>query len=515
MTTTLKSYVCGQWFTGTGKMAQLHNPTTEEVVAETSTEGINFQEALAHARDKGGAALRAMTFAQRGELLMAMSKAIHEYREELLDLAALNGGNTRGDGKFDIDGATGTLAFYAKLGEKLGDRKTLNDGDEIRLSKNPRWVGRHVYKPLHGVAILINAFNFPAWGFAEKAATAILAGMPIVNKPATSTSLVAARISEILVESGVVPEGVFTSICGSAGDMLEHVQWQDVVAFTGSSDTGLKIRSMKSILENNVRVNVEADSLNAAVLGADVDSDDDVYDLFLREVTRDITQKAGQKCTATRRIFVPQDAVESVVEDLKGQLEAMKSGAPTVKGVKTGPLATAQQLQDAQAGLARLAECTETVLGGSRGELEGIDNDKGYFLSPTLLVAKDGEAPELHDREVFGPVATIIPYDGSVEHAARLLEKGRGSLVSSIYSDKAAFLLGMADSASAFLGRMHLANSKIAEHSAGPGTVLPQLMHGGPGRAGGGQELGGLSGLRFYMQRTALQGFSPLLEKLN
>lgn len=515
MSTTLKSYVCGKWFTGTGKMAQLHNPTTEEVVAETSTEGINFPEALAYAREKGTSALRDMTFAQRGQLLMAMSKAIHEYREELLDLAAQNGGNTRGDGKFDIDGATGTLAFYAKLGEKLGDKKVLHDGDEIRLSKNPRWVGRHVYTPRQGVAILINAFNFPAWGFAEKAATAILAGMPVVNKPATSTALVAARIAEILVESGVMPEGVFTSICGSAGDMLEHVGWQDVIAFTGSSDTGLKIRSMKAVLENNVRVNVEADSLNAAVLGPDVEQEADVYDLFLREVVRDMTQKAGQKCTAIRRIFVPHHCVDSVVADLIDQLKASRSGSPTTKGVKTGPLATAQQLRDAQEGIARLSECTTTALGGSRGELDGIENDKGYFLSPTLLVATNADAPELHDREVFGPVATVIPYDGSVEEASRLLSKGQGSLVSSVYSDKPKFLLEMAHSASAYLGRMHLANSKIAEHSAGPGTVLPQLMHGGPGRAGGGQELGGLSGLHFYMQRTAIQGFSPLLEKLN
>ncbi len=515
MTTTLKSYVCGQWFTGTGAMAHLHNPTTEEVIAQTSTQGINFPEALSYARNKGGAALREMTFAQRGALLMAMSKAIHEYREELLDLAALNGGNTRGDGKFDIDGATGTLAFYAKLGEKLGERKTLDDEDEIRLTKNPRWVGRHIYKPLQGVAILINAFNFPAWGFAEKAATAILAGMPVINKPATSTALVAARISEILVESQVLPDGVFSSICGSAGDMLDHVNWQDAIAFTGSSQTGLKIRSMQSVLENNVRVNVEADSLNAAVLGPDVTPENEVYDLFLQEIVRDMTQKAGQKCTAIRRIFVPQDSVDTVVEDLKNQLMQMRSGAPTLKGVKTGPLATAQQLEDAHLGLERLAKCTNTILGGTRGELEGINNDKGYFLSPTLLLAQDGDSPELHDREVFGPVATVIPYDGSVEDASRLLAKGQGSLVSSIYSDAPKFLLAMAQSSSCFLGRMHLANSKIAEHSVGPGTVLPQLMHGGPGRAGGGQELGGLSGIKFYMQRTAVQGFSPLLEKLD
>ena len=514
MTTTLKSFVCGQWFTGTGTPAKLFNPVTEEVIAETSTAGINFPEALAFARTKGGPALRKMTFAKRGELLMAMSKAIHAHREELLDLAAQNGGNTRGDGKFDIDGATGTLAFYANLGKELGDRHTLPDGDPILLTRNPRWVGRHVLSPRHGVAILINAFNFPAWGFAEKAATAILAGMPVVNKPATSTALVAARIAEILVESKVMPEGSFTSVCGSAGDMLDHVGWQDVVSFTGSSHTGLTIRSNKAILENNVRVNVEADSLNAAILGPDLDSDSDTYDLFLKEVSRDMTQKAGQKCTATRRIFVPSDSIEQVGEDLVEQLKRIKAGEPTLKGVKTGPLATKGQLEDAMAGLKRVAECTTTLCGGERGTLEGINHDRGYFLSPTLLLASDATTAELHDREIFGPVAILIPYNGTVEEAASLIELGRGSLVSSVYSDKSSFLINLAQAIGPFLGRLHLASSKIAEHSIGPGTVLPQLMHGGPGRAGGGQELGGTRGLEFYMQRTAVQGYAPLLEKL-
>lgn len=514
MTTTLKSFVCGQWYTGTGTPAKLYNPVTEEVVAETSTAGINFSEALAFARTRGGASLREMTFAQRGELLMAMSKAIHAHREELLDLAAQNGGNTRGDGKFDIDGATGTLAFYAGLGKELGDRRTLNDGDPLLLTRNPRWVGRHVFGSRHGVAILINAFNFPAWGFAEKAATALLAGMPVVNKPATSTALVAARVAEILVDAKIMPEGSFTSVCGSAGDILDHVTWQDVVAFTGSSQTGLTIRSNKAILENNVRVNVEADSLNAAILGPDVDADSETYDLFLKEVTRDMTQKAGQKCTAIRRIFVPEDSIARVGEDLISGLKGIKTGAPTEKGVKTGPLATRGQLEDAMAGLRRVAECTTTLFGGDRGSLVGIPDDRGYFLSPTLLLASNADAPEIHDREIFGPVATLIPYDGTATHAAALIERGQGSLVSSVYSDKSPFLLTLAHTIGPFLGRLHLASAKIAEHSVGPGTVLPQLMHGGPGRAGGGQELGGRSGLFFYMQRTAVQGYAPLLEKL-
>ena len=516
MTQILKSYVCGAWFEGEGKKAQLKNPTTEETLAETSTAGINFAEALDFARSRGGEALRAMTFAERGAMLMAMSKAIHEYREELLDLAEQNGGNTRSDAKFDIDGATGTLAFYAKLGEKMGDKKVLADGDAIQLTRNPRWVGQHVYTPRRGVAVLINAFNFPAWGFAEKAACALLAGMPVINKPATSTSLVAARITEILVESGVMPEGTYSAVTGSAGDMLDHVGWQDVIAFTGSSDTGLFIRSRENILKHNVRVNVEADSLNAAVLGADLNRESETYDLFLQEAVRDMTQKAGQKCTAIRRILVPKDMLDEVREDLINELSGIRAGNPTEKGVRVGPLATEGQLRDAKEGLERLSGCTKMVYGdGGRGNLTGIDHDKGYFMSPVLLEAEDARSAAIHDREIFGPVSTILPYDGTAEEAAELLGMGQGSLVSSIYSDKSGFALEMVERVGAFNGRLHLASKKMVELSAGPGTVLPTLMHGGPGRAGGGEELGGERGLAFYMQRTAVQGYQPLLEKLS
>jgi oxepin-CoA hydrolase/3-oxo-5,6-dehydrosuberyl-CoA semialdehyde dehydrogenase len=265
MTTCIRSYVCATWVTGTGEKSPLYNPTTEAVVAETSTEGVDFKETLAFARNEGGPALRAMTFAERGEMLVNVAKAIHEYREELIDLAIENGGNTRSDAKFDIDGATGTLSYYGKLGQKLGAEKVLNDGDAIQLTRNPRWVGQHLYTPLRGAAIHINAFNFPAWGMMEKAACALLAGMPVVTKPATSTTLVAYRMAEIAIESGLLPKGSFSFIGGSPGDLLDHADWQDVIAFTGSSDTGLMIRSRENILKHNVRVNVEADSLNAAV----------------------------------------------------------------------------------------------------------------------------------------------------------------------------------------------------------------------------------------------------------
>ena len=516
MTTVLRSYVEGKWVEGSGDFATLVNPTTEEPMARTSTRGLDFARALAYARDVGGPALRALGFAARAELLGKMSKVIHEHREALLDLAVQNGGNTRGDGKFDLDGATATLSYYAKLGASLGDGRLLADGPVEQIGRSPRLVGRHVLAPRQGAAVLINAFNFPAWGFAEKAACALLAGMPVVTKPATSTALVAARVTELLVEAEVMPPGALTFVCGGAGDLLDHLDWQDVVAFTGSADTALAIRGHRRILERGVRVNVEADSINAAVLGPDVSAGDDLYELFLAEVSRDVTQKAGQKCTAIRRILVPQDALASARDDLRAQIAAIKVGDPGLKEVKVGPLATAAQLRDVQAEVAALREEADVVLGGGeRGALTGVQGERGFFMAPTLLEARDPDRAErVHGREAFGPVATLMAYDGTAAAAVRLLGRGRGSLVSSLYTDDNDLGREVVEHSAAFLGRIHLAGTKVAEHSPGPGTVLPMMVHGGPGRAGGGEELGGLRGLHFYMQRTAVQGYAPLLDKL-
>ena len=512
----LKSYLGGQWVEGDDAVSELFNPTTEELLATTSNGGFDFAEALKHARNVGGPALRAMTFAQRAELLGAVSKAVHEKREELLDIATQNAGNTRGDAKFDIDGATATLSYYAKFGAKLAAEHLLADADTIQLSRSPRLVGRHFYAPRHGVAVFINAFNFPAWGFAEKAATALLAGMPVLTKAAGSTALVAHRMAEVIVDAKILPEGVVSFLFGGAGDLLDHLDWQDVVAFTGSSATGLKIRGHQNVLQKGVRVNVEADSLNAAVLGPDLDRDSDAYDLFLREAVRDMTQKSGQKCTAIRRIFVPQDKLAEVRQDLCDQLAAIKTGDPNLREVTVGPLATAQQLRDVKGELDKLLSVAKAVYGdGGRGALTNIDNEKGYFMSPTLLEAENAEAASpIHSREVFGPVATLMPYSGDADDACALLTAGGGSLVSSVYSDDADFAEKMVRGASASLGRIHLGSSKVAEHSPGPGTVLPMQTHGGPGRAGGGEELGGERGMHFYMQRTAVQGFAPIIEKL-
>ncbi len=512
---TLRSHVSGAFAAGQGTPRPLFNPTTGEPVAQTSTEGLDFGGALAFARTRGGATLRAMTFAERGALILAISKAIHAHRDELLGMATLNGGNTRGDAKFDVDGATGTLAYYGKLGTELGDRRYFVEGEEpTRLAANPRFVGRHVRVPRHGVAVHINAFNFPGWGFGEKAAVALLAGMPVVCKPATSTALVTARMFEILVESGVVPEGVLSLIAGPPGDLLKHMGPQDVLAFTGSSDTGSYLRTKAGLLERGVRINVEADSLNAAVLGPDLDSDSDAWHMFIRETAKDMTQKAGQKCTAIRRIFVPRDSVAEAREHLIAEIQRTRVGDPALSEVRMGPLATEQQLRDVSAGIGKLSEHARFVYGdGGRGELVGVD-EGGYFVGPTLLEAESVDAGAVHQLEVLGPVQTVLPYDGTAAQACEAIARGTGGLVSSVYSDDKAFVGDMVMGLAPYHGRLHLGHSKIADHSPGPGTVMPQMVHGGPGRAGGGEELGAERGLDFYLQRCAVQGLKPLIAKV-
>jgi 3,4-dehydroadipyl-CoA semialdehyde dehydrogenase len=515
---TLSSYLEGRWAPEevSEHAGVLVNPCTEEPVARLSSAAHDFGSAMHFARSKGGAALRDMTFAQRADMLSKMSEAIHQHREELIDLAQINGGNTRGDAKFDIDGATATLSYYARQGAKLGEQHLLEDGDILNLSRSRRYVGRHLYCPRRGVAVLINAFNFPAWGFAEKAAAALLAGVPVLTKPASSTALVAHRIIEILVNARCVPEGALSLISGGVGYLFEHLHWQDVIAFTGSSSTARKIAGHPQVIARHVRVNVEADSLNAAVLGADLTRDSEAYELFLREAGRDLTQKAGQKCTAMRRILVPQDLLNAVREDLVEELKQHRVGDPALREVRVGPLATEQQRRSVEEGIALLSKETRCLLGGKRpGILQGIDHERGYFIAPTLFETALGDTQSaVHDVEIFGPVGTLIAYGGKATDAASILARGQGALVSSVYSDDQDFHRQMVWEAGAYVGRLHLASTKVAEHSTGPGTVLPMLLHGGPGRAGGGEELGGMRALALYMQRLAVQGFSPTIEKL-
>lgn len=503
----IESYLLGEWRAGSERVVTLENPATLEPLAECATGRFDAGAVLAHAR-RAGRRLAAMTFPERGQLLSALSKALHEEREALIEVSIANAGATRSDAKFDVDGATGTLAYYGHLAKSLPERPYLVDGEVEPLGRTARFSGVHLCVPREGVGVHVNAFNFPAWGQMEKLACAILAGVPVIEKAGTPTALVAWRVARRVVESGVLPEGAYQFIAGGVGDLLEHLGPQDALAFTGSSRTAAQLRGLSSLLERAVRVNVEADSLNAAVLAPDVDESSESYGLFLSNVVLDMTQKAGQKCTAVRRVLVPKGRIDAVREELTAALARVVAGDPSERETRLGPLASAAQREDVVAGIERLAACCEVALGGTEPPCR-----PGHFVAPTLLVARDPDTPEIHDREVFGPVATLLAYDGTPEGAVDLVRRGAGGLVCSAYSNDAdwseRFVLGAAP----WHGRVWLAGDRSAEQAAPPGTVLPQSVHGGPGRAGGGEELGGRRGLELYLQRTAVQGFGGWLEK--
>ncbi|HTJ43706.1 MAG TPA: 3,4-dehydroadipyl-CoA semialdehyde dehydrogenase [Kofleriaceae bacterium] len=510
---TLASFLAGRWQTGGGTPTVLVNPATEEPLARASSAGIDLGEAMGFARE-AGVALRAMTFAERGAILAAMAKAIHGARDELLALATANGGNTRGDAKFDVDGASGTLAYYAELGARLGGARMLADGEPIQVGRTARMGGQHVWTTRPGVAVHINAFNFPAWGLAEKAACALLAGMPVLSKPATATALVTHRLMEIL--EPIVPRGALSLLCGGAGDLIDHLRGPDVLAFTGSSDTARALRSHPRVVAESVRVNIEADSLNAAVLAPDVEPGGETWALFVADVVRDMTQKTGQKCTAIRRVLVPGDRFDDAAAALAEKLGAIVVGDPSREDVRMGPVATAAQLKDVRAGIVRLAAATTSLFGGT-GDIEvtGVPAGKGFFLGPVL---RGTDAPltcdAMNAHEIFGPVATLARYDGDPSFAMTVVARGGGGLVTSIYGDDRDWVARAVADAAGWNGRLYLGSSKMAAQSPGPGTALPALNHGGPGRAGDGGELGGDRGLHLYMQRCALEGDASVLKSL-
>lgn len=515
----LKSYLAGAWNEGQGDPIALYNPTTEAPMAELRRAG-DLSAALQYTRTVGGASLRAMSFAERGALLKRLAKLIHGHREALIEVAIANGGNTRGDAKFDIDGATAVLATYGHLASELGEAPWMLAGDAVELMRGSKIRAQHVFVPRHGAAIHINAYNFPAWGMVGKLAVSLLAGMPVLSKPATSTAALAARIAEIMVDEGELPEGAFSILVGPAGDLLDHVGPQDVIAFTGSADTGAKIRTHEAVVAKGVRVNVEADSLNAVVIGPDVEPGTELFDLAIRDCVTELTQKAGQKCTATRRILVPQARLEEIREVLVERLGdiAAKTGDPSTKEVRMGPLSTAAQLRDTKAGLDTLAGSAQRISGDpNRTEFIGSDG-KGWFLEPILFEATAEAAADpssaFHRVEVFGPVSTLLPYDGTVGAAAKIIAAGEGSLVTTVYSDDRSFVADAVANLSPYLGRLVVADEKAARASLSPGCVFPVVNHGGPGRAGGGGELGGRAGLELYMQRTTIQGGGSQLARL-
>jgi len=513
---TLHSYVCGAFSTARGEEVALLDPATEETVATANCGGFDAEAALQHAREVGGRALRALSFAQRGELLARMAAAIHDHRDALIETSVRNGGTTRGGAKFDVDGAAGTLSAYAELGRRLGDARELGDGETVMIGRGAKLAGRHAWVAREGVALFINAFNFPAWGFAEKAATALLAGMPIINKPATATAWTAVRLAEILIEAAILPAGAFQQLLGPVKELLERLGPQDVVAFTGSSRTGVLVRSVPELLRHGVRVNVEADSLNAAVVGPDLDPDGAAWQTLLRDLVREISEKTGQKCTATRRVIVPQALLERLTAELADRLGGLKIGHPAHRDVEVGPLATRQQMEDVQRGCARMRAAAQVAFGRERPDaLIDVPAGKGFFAGPMLFVARDERAvAAAHQDEIFGPVATVIPFDGGVEAAAALVRRGGGMLVSTVYSDDRAWSAGAARAMAPWVGRLCLVDSRSDGATLPPGMVLPDLVHGGPGRAGGGEELGGLRGVHHYMARTAFQGPRALVERL-
>jgi len=509
----LQSFVGGRWVDGGGTPVVLTNPATEEPVAEVRN-GFDAQGALTHAR-AAGTALRKLTFAERGALLQEMSRVLHADRERLLDISTAINGATRGDSKFDVDGATGTLAAYATLGKELGDRRFLVDGDPIQLGRAPRFVGQHVRMPLRGVAVHINAFNFPAWGTFEKAAVALLAGMPILTKPATATALLAWHMVKVVLDAKILPEGTLSFVAGSLGDLFDHLGPQDVVAFTGSADTAARLRATPSILPRSVRFNAEADSLNAAVLGPDVEEGSDLWHWFVRAVTTDVTQKTGQKCTAIRRVIVPDARADAFVEALSDTLGRVVVGNPLDASVTMGPVATRQQLADVRDGIAWLREETTLVAGGA-DPIDGVGAPagKGYFVRPTLLRTTMDRSSRVHEREVFGPSVAVVSSPDDADAMASGVARAQGSLVSTVASDDPDWLGAFLEGASAWNGRVLVSSTKVADQATPPGMVLPSLVHGGPGRAGGGVELGGTRGLELYTQRTALQGDRGLLGRI-
>jgi 3,4-dehydroadipyl-CoA semialdehyde dehydrogenase len=511
----LKSYLGGLWQDGEGEGEALLNPATEEVLAHVSSENLDRARALEFARTVGGPALRALTFAQRGERIQRTAALLQKNRDELIGLSMSNGGNTRSDAKLDVDGAIVTLQAYAETGAALGDRRVLKDGDSIQIGRSPRLVGQHILATRPGVAVHVNAFNFPAWGLAEKAAVALLAGMPVLTKPATSSSLVAHRLFELLVEEEIWPAGALSLLLGRAGDLADSLEGQDCLAFTGGAATAALLRQSPGVVGRGARINVEADSSNAAVLGPDVTPDSETYEFFLKDIFRDITQKAGQKGTAIRRVLVPEELSERVRDDLADRLSTVVVGNPGTDGVHMGPLATAEQKTAVLEGLSLLARDGRLVHSRPGLKPEGTPQGKGFFISPTLLeVEPDAEAPSVHSHEVFGPAATIIPYDGTAVQAVGLVARGAGGLVSSLYSEDVGFLSEATLGLAPFHGRVFLGSAKNAELSPGPGAVLPALVHGGPGRAGNGETLGGERGLAFYMQRTALEGSRAVIDEV-
>src|SRR3954470_8144215 len=503
----LSNYVAGEWVNGSGKATELFHAVSGEKIAEASTNGIDYAAMVHHARTVGGPALRKLTFHERARRLKAIAAYLMERKEQFYQVSAMTGA-TKADSWIDIEGGIGTFFAYASRGRReFPDETFYIDGNTEALSKGGSFVGRHICVPMEGVAVHINAFNFPVWGMLEKLAPTILAGVPAIVKPATLTSYLTEAVFAAMIESKILPEGSIQLLCGSAGDLLDHLDSQCAVAFTGSATTGLMLKQSKNIAAENVRFNLEADSLNFSMLGRDAAPGTEEFDLFIKEVAKEMTVKAGQKCTAIRRTFVHESMVDAVSSALTKRLAGVKVGDPLVEGVRMGPLAGKGQVKEVERSVERLRAATELVFGGP-GTLDvvGADPEKGAFY-PTMLLYNDRpfERSAPHDVEAFGPVNTIMPYS-SLDEAIALAKLGKGSLVGSLFTANDETARRVALGTAAYHGRLMLVNRYSAKESTGHGSPMPHLVHGGPGRAGGGEEMGGVRGVLHYMQRTAIQG---------
>ena len=503
----LQSYAQGEWVTGTGKPVELFHAVTGEKVGEATSEGIDFKGMLDYARRVGGPKLRAMTFHQRARMLKAMAQHLMAHKDELYQVSTATGA-TKADSWIDIEGGVGTFFGYASQGRReFPDETFYVDGSVERISKGGTFLGRHLCVPLEGVAVHINAFNFPCWGMLEKLAPTFLAGMPAIVKPATVTAFLAERLARTMLSAGILPEGALQIICGGVGDLLDHLTCQDVVTFTGSAGTGRKLKSHPRVVSESVRFNLEADSLNYCILGPDAAPGSDEFDLFVKEVVKEMTVKAGQKCTAIRRTIVPEGMTEDVVGALSKRLAGATLGDPARDGVRMGPLAGRAQVGEVRGNADQIGAACERVHGNpDRFEVVGADAAKGAFF-PSLLYYCDApfRKSEPHDVEAFGPVNTVMPYR-TLDEAVALAKLGRGSLCGSVVTADDSVAREVVLGTAAYHGRLMVLNRHNAKESTGHGSPLPSLIHGGPGRAGGGEEMGGVRGVLHYMQRTALQG---------
>ncbi|CBW26312.1 putative betaine aldehyde dehydrogenase [Halobacteriovorax marinus SJ] len=511
----LQSYALGQWSEGKTEGTNLLDASNGNLIGSVCSKGLDFGEMLDFGRRIGNKNLRNMTFHERARALKALALHLLEHKERFYTISYQTGA-TKIDSWIDIEGGIGNLFVYSSKGRReLPNEKFLVDGAPEHLSKNGTFLGHHIWTPKRGCAVHINAFNFPVWGMLEKIAVNILAGMPAIVKPATATSYLTEVVFREIIDSKLLPEGSLQLVMGSASGILDHATSSDVITFTGSAHTGRMLKSHENILNHNIPFNLEADSLNASILGPDAKPGTPEFDLFVKEVSKEMTIKAGQKCTAIRRIIIPSESVEEVSKALSARLEKVTIGDPRNKDVRMGPLASLDQREEVLAKISELRNECELIYGGSLPkEILGADADKGAFVSPTLLLCQDPmKASAVHSTEAFGPVSTIIPYN-STEEAIEFAHMGGGSLVSSVVTHDNEFATEIVLETASSHGRMLVLNRDCAKESTGHGSPMPQLVHGGPGRAGGGEEMGGIRGVHHYMQRTAIQGHPTTLTAL-